>query len=57
MSAREKAIAKAKLDKKVDEDFFERTGIRDETEDWKMGNMINEYKYMRAKEELQEERK
>ena len=49
MSAREKAAAKAKMEEKEAQDFFERTGIRDESADWTLDNMINSYEYEMAR--------
>jgi len=49
MSAREKAKAKAETRKKEEEEFFERTGIRDESEDFNIDNLMNSYEFESAK--------
>lgn len=57
MSAREKAAAKAKLKEREAADLFERTGIRDESADWSLENMMDNYEYEMARQELQQEKK
>lgn len=45
MGAREKAKAKQKYEAEKAKEFFEKTGIRDESEDFKLENMINKYEF------------
>jgi len=45
MSAREKAKARQKHEDVKDKEFFERTGIRDESADWKAQNLVTKFKY------------
>ena len=57
MSAREKAQAKKKLRKDAEKEFFERTGIRNEADDYTMENLINEAEYDMAKWEKEDKKK
>lgn len=49
MSAREKAAAKAKSDERAAAEFFDRTGIRDESVDCTLENIMNDYEYEMAR--------
>jgi len=57
MSAREKAQARAKLKERTEAEFFERTGIRNEAQDWTMENLMNRYDYDMAKLEKEDKKK
>lgn len=57
MSAREKAAAKAKLKEREAADLFDRAGIRDESVDWSLENIMDNYEYEMARQELQREKK
>lgn len=57
MSAREKAKAKAKFEKEQDEEFFRRTGIRNEAEDFTLDNMLDMYEYEMALLTAEEKKK
>ena len=57
LSAREKAKAKKAFDLEVDEEFFKRTGIRNEAEDFKLDNMMNKYEYDMEKFKLEDRKK
>lgn len=57
MSAREKAKARQKAQKLADQEFFERTGIRDESEDFNLENLVNQYEYDMAKMEQEDKKK
>lgn len=49
MSRREKLKAQKKFDERADQEFFERTGIRNEGLDMNMGQLIKTYEYDMAK--------
>lgn len=57
LSAREKAKAKKKFDEEAEEEFFQRTGIRNTAEDYKLENMINKYEYDMEKFKLEDRKK
>lgn len=57
MGAREKAKAKQKYEAEKAKEFFEKTGIRDESEDFKLENMINKYEFDMAQMKLQDRKK
>ena len=57
MSAREKAKAKAKHEKEQDEEFFRRTGIRNESEDHTIENLMDVYEYDMAVMAAEEKKK
>lgn len=57
MGAREKAKARQKYQAEKDKEFFERTGIRDESEDFTLENLMNRYEYDMAELKLQDKKK
>lgn len=57
MSAREKAKAKQKFQEEKDKEFYERTGIRDQSEDFTLENMTKKYEYDMAEFELEDRNK
>ena len=57
MGAREKAKAKQKYKAEKDKEFFERTGIRDESEDFNLDNLINKYEFDMAQMKLEDRKK
>ena len=52
MSSREKAAAKSKLEEREANELFERTGIRDESGDYSLDRIMDNYEYEMAREEL-----
>ena len=61
LSAREKAEARKKYEAEQEAEFFERTGIRNEAEDWKLDTMVTKYEYdmalMRRADEKRNQKK
>ena len=49
MSSREKAAAKAKLAEREANELFERTGVRDESTDWTLDKVMDNYEYEMAR--------
>jgi len=47
-------LAKKKYDEELEQKFFERTGIRNEAEDWNLENLINKYEFDMAQMEKDE---
>jgi hypothetical protein len=57
LKSREKAIARQKFDKDLEEEFFRRTGIRNTSEDFKLENLMNKYEYDMEKFKLEDKKK
>jgi hypothetical protein len=57
LNQRERLLAKKKFDEEFEKKFFERTGIRNESEDWNLENLINKYEFDMAQMEKEERSK